>query len=207
MAKRLAHHVAVLGAEAQSALELQAILQQHAGLARFVVASQSCSPALDPGEYELLILDADGQVGQRLAFLTRCRGLYPHLPVIVLVEHGDTSTAVAAMKAGAADCLEKPLVPGRLWSAVTAALGHGPSSAPQVHKTLTKTELRVLHLLLAGRTNLEIAEQFHRSRRTIEAHRRNIMRKLDASRVSDLVKQAFRMQLIPREAADGAMPR
>jgi two-component system response regulator FixJ len=191
-----AHHIAVLGAEAQLALELQADLQRQDGPVHFVVASRPCLQALDPGECELLIIDTDGQRDARLELLAQCRGLYPYLPAIVLVGHGDTSTAVAAMKAGAADCLEKPLQPGRLRSVVTAALGDRASSGMQVYRALTRTEIQVLQLLLSGNTNLEIAERFHRSRRTIEAHRRNIMRKLGAAHVSDLVKQAFRMQLI-----------
>jgi two-component system response regulator FixJ len=122
----------------------------------------------------------------------------------VLVEHGDTPTAVAAMKAGAADCLEKPLAPERLWSAVTTLLGNGQAADLRPYEALTSAEVRVLHLLLAGRTNVEIAAQFHRSRRTIEVHRRNLMRKLGASHISDLVKQAFRMQLIREETTDRA---
>ncbi len=207
MVEKPAHRIAVLGAEPQFALELQASLQQHAGSPQFVVTSQAYLQGPDLCACELLIIDVDDQVNQRLELLTECRGLYPHLPAIVLVGRGDTSTAVAAMKAGATDCLEKPLEPGRLWSAVTGALGRGHSSAPPISSALTRTETQVLHLLLAGKANVEIAKQFHRSRRTIEAHRRNLMRKLGASHVSDLVKQAFRLQLIPRETADGATPR
>jgi two-component system response regulator FixJ len=145
---------------------------------------------------ELLIIDVNGQASQRLELLTRFHGLYPYLPVIVLVGCGDTSLAVAAMKAGAADCLEKPLGADRLLDAVTAALGSGQPSGRQVHRALTRMENRVLHLLLAGKTNLEVAEQFHRSRRTIEVHRMNIMRKLDVSSVVDLVREALRIGLI-----------
>jgi DNA-binding NarL/FixJ family response regulator len=192
MDERRIYHVAVFANGPQLSAELRAALQQHDGPPRFVVASSPCPQALDPCACELLIIDLDGQASQRLELLTQCRGLYPHLPAIVLVGRDDTSTAVAAMKAGAKDCLEKPWQESRLLSAVTAALGGQQSSWQQVCRGLTRTETKVLRLVLAGMTSLQIAEQFHRSRRTIEVHRRNIMRKLGVSHVSELVKQAFR---------------
>jgi len=204
MAERLAHRVTILGAEARLVRELKATLQRPEGPPRFAVVSQSSLQGLDPCECELLIVDFDGQVNQSLELLTQCRALYPHLPALVLVEHGDTPTAVAAMKAGAADCLEKPLAPERLWSTLTTLLGHGQAADPRPYGALTRAEVRVLHLLLAGKTNLEIATQFHRSRRTIEVHRRNLMRKLGASHISDLVKQAFRLHLLQGESPDPA---
>lgn len=207
MVERLSHCVAILGAEARLAQELKATLQRPEGPSRFAVMSRPNLQGLDPSACELLIVDFDGQTSQSLELLTQCRSLYPHLPTLVLVEHGDTSTAVAAMKVGAADCLEKPLTPERLWSAVTTLLGNGHAADPRPYEALTRAEVRVLHLLLAGKTNVEIAAQFHRSRRTIEVHRRNLMRKLGASHISDLVKQAFRMQLLRDEPPHRASPR
>jgi two-component system response regulator FixJ len=196
MDRRLAHRVTIIGAETQSAQELRATLQRREGPLRFTVALKSCLRGLGPCRCELLIIDVDGHASQGLELLARFRGLYPYLPVIMLVGCGDTSLAVAAMKAGAVDCLEKPLEAGRLLDAVTAALGNGQPSGCGVHRALTSTEDRVLRLLLAGRTNLEVAEQFHRSRRTIEVHRMNIMRKLGVSCVADLVREALRIGLI-----------
>jgi len=199
MDERPAHHVTILGADAQLAEELKAALQGHDVPPRFVVAPGSSPQGLDPCRCDLLIIDADEQASQSLELLTRCRRLYPHLPAVALVGPGATSTAVAAMKAGAADCLEKPLEAGRLLSAVTAALGNGQSSGQQTYKSLTRMETRVLRLLLDGKTSSEIAEQFHRSRRTVDVHRRHIMRKLRVSNAPDLVREAFRMGLIDRE--------
>jgi two-component system response regulator FixJ len=183
-------------APGQTAEGVVEALQGQRGRCDFVVVPRADAQELDSGEYELLIVDVDEQPERQMELLSRCRRLYPHVPVLVLVREGDTSAAVAAMKAGAADCLEKPLVPDRLRSAVMAVLGQGRPSCPPACRALTGMETQVLHLLLAGKTNVEIAAQFHRSRRTIEAHRRNIMRKLGAAHVSDLVKQAFRMNYI-----------
>ncbi len=206
MDERRTCHVTILGAETQLAAELEVALQRQDGSRRFVVASKPGPNGLERGESELLIIDVDGQANRRLELLAECRALCPDLPVIVLVERGDTSGAVGALKAGAADCLEKPLEAERLRSAVAEVLGNGISSGPRTHGSLTRMEIQVLHLLLSGRTNLEIAEQFHRSPRTVEVHRRNIMRKLGASSVSGLVREAARMGLIGREPR-GPAPR
>ena len=202
MEQRLGYRIMMLETEAESAKELKAALVWPEGLPRFIVTSRPCSQGLDPCACELLIVDTDGQAPQSLELLAQCRRLYPYLPVIVLVGRGDTSTAIAAMKAGAADCLEKPLEANRLSSAVMAALGNEQSSRHRLYETLTRTETRVLHLLLAGKTNLEVAEQFHRSSRTIEVHRRNIMRKLGASCVAELVREAFKVGVIGKESSD-----
>jgi two-component system response regulator FixJ len=202
MDESLTHYVTLLGADAQLALDVQAALQACDGPSCFVVAWAPDLQGFVPGECELLMVDVDGRVKGQVELLTQCRRLFPQVPVLALVAHGDTATAVAAMKAGAADCLEKSVLPDRLWSAVTAVLGNEPVSGPRARATLTGTEIRVLRLLLSGKTNLEIAGQFHRSRRTIEAHRRNIMRKLGAAHVSDLVKQAFRMRYIGNGPVD-----
>jgi DNA-binding NarL/FixJ family response regulator len=66
-------------------------------------------------------------------------------------------------------------------------------SAPQavlVDLTLTKTEMRVLHLILDGRNNRDIALALHRSPRTVEVHRSNLMRKLGVSNIVGLLRRA-----------------
>ena len=107
---------------------------------------------------------------------------------MVVVEHGDTATAVMAMKAGATDCLERPIEPDCLSSAIETALDR--PCTPACCASLTQTETQVLRLILAGMTNLDMARVFHRSKRTIEVHRRNVMRKLGVSSVAGLVKEA-----------------
>jgi len=206
MEQRPAHHIVLFGVERSLAQELQAALEPRDGPTRFVVTCRTHQQGLDPYECDLLIVDVDGQADDCLDLLARCRRLCSHLPAVVLVSRDDTATAVAAMKAGAADCLEKPPEPDRLLAAVTAALDNGRSSRRQTHRALTATEAHVLELLLAGETNLEIAERFHRSRRTVEVHRRNIMQKLGVSRISDLIKQASRMPSIRGETTAAGTP-
>ncbi|OHB57578.1 MAG: hypothetical protein A2173_11215 [Planctomycetes bacterium RBG_13_44_8b] len=67
---------------------------------------------------------------------------------------------------------------------------------PYLTKPLTKTELKILHLILNGKSNKEIASLLHRSVRTVEVHRSHIMRKFDADNLIDLFKRAAVMGLV-----------
>jgi len=67
---------------------------------------------------------------------------------------------------------------------------------PQATKLLTRTEMKVLHSILDGKSNKEIANLFHRSVRTIEVHRSHIMRKFGVDNLVDLVKRAAVMGLV-----------
>jgi len=212
MDERLTHHIAVFESGVEFSAELRTALQRRDGCSRFVVTAGTCPQELDPRECELLIIDVDGQVRESLELLAECREFYPCLPAVVLVTRGDTSTAVAAMKAGAVDCLEKPLEAERVWSAVTAVLGDREPSWQHAYRALTRAEVRVLNLVLAGRTNHEIACQLHRSRRTIETHRRNLMRKLGVVGLANLVRHAIsagfcRFEGDDRETQGGAATR
>jgi DNA-binding NarL/FixJ family response regulator len=67
---------------------------------------------------------------------------------------------------------------------------------PRVVRPLTRTEMKVLRLILNGKSNKEIASFLHRSVRTIEVHRSHIMRKFDVDNLIDLIKKAAAMGLI-----------
>ena len=69
-------------------------------------------------------------------------------------------------------------------------------SEPRMVKPLTRTEKKILHLILNGKSNKEIASLLHRSVRTIEVHRSHIMRKFDADNLIDLFKRAAAMGLV-----------
>jgi DNA-binding NarL/FixJ family response regulator len=80
-------------------------------------------------------------------------------------------------------------------AAVQAALSQQDLGNLLKGKSLTKKEIAILRLILEGRSNKEIAQMLHRSIRTVEDHRRHIMRKLDVDNVIDLVKRAAVMGL------------
>ena len=164
------------------------ILRRHkASLHRFTERA-ACLDQLFRRPCDLLIVDFHGSAAEARELLAEARRACPWVSSLVVVEHGDTATAVMAMKAGATDCLERPIEPDCLSSAIETALDR--PCTPACCASLTQTETQVLRLILAGMTNHDMARVFHRSKRTIEVHRRNVMRKLGVSSVAGLVKEA-----------------
>ena len=132
--------------------------------------------------------------------LNRLRELQVHLPVIVITGHGDVPLAVEAMKCGAIDFLEKPFDDDALLGAVAAALRHHGADAKReadraeiIDKlaTLSNRERQVLEGLVAGHPNKTIAYDHGISPRTVEIYRANLMSKMGASSLSDLVRMAL----------------
>ena len=129
-----------------------------------------------------------------------------HLPVIVMTGHGDVPLAVEAMKAGAVDFIEKPFDDAVLLAAIHSALdqyakeGKRESEAAQIAakaNTLSVRERQVLEGLIAGRPNKTIAYDLDISPRTVEIHRANVMTKMGAGSLSDLIRMALQARLIP----------
>ena len=122
------------------------------------------------------------------------------LPVIVITGHGDVPLAVEAMKFGASDFLEKPFDDEALLAAVNVALRDQGASAKRdadraeiVDKlaTLSNRERQVLEGLVAGHPNKTIAFDHGISPRTVEIYRANVMSKMQAASLSDLVRMAL----------------
>ncbi|HEY1364858.1 MAG TPA: response regulator FixJ [Xanthobacteraceae bacterium] len=122
------------------------------------------------------------------------------IPVIVITGHGDVPLAVEAMKSGAMDFLEKPFDDEVLLASVRAALHrHDRDSARQAERaeiearlaTLSNREREVLDGLVAGLANKQIAYDHGISPRTVEIYRANLMTKMHASGLSDLVRMAL----------------
>jgi len=122
------------------------------------------------------------------------------LPVIVMTGHGDVKLAVETMKAGAVDFIEKPFQDETLISAVRTAFDRYARDARQSDEAnavearlnaLTVREREVLDGLLAGRPNKTIAYDLHISARTVEVHRANLMTKMGAANLPDLVRMVL----------------
>ncbi len=123
-----------------------------------------------------------------------------HMPVIMITGDGDVPAAVRAMKAGAMDFLEKPFRPAHLLDLVREALKADRSSqeaADTVRQAqarlsqLSRREREVFALLIQGDMNKVVGRKLGISTRTVEAHRANLMRKLEARSLSDLVRLAM----------------
>ena len=124
----------------------------------------------------------------------------PDLPVIVITGHGDIALAVEAMKIGAVDFLEKPFDDNHLLAAVKSALDQEADVAQrkaQVNEIIDKLaalsnrERQVLEGLVAGNANKNIAFDLGISPRTVEIYRANLMTKMAANSLSDLVRMAM----------------
>jgi two-component system response regulator FixJ len=122
------------------------------------------------------------------------------IPVVVVTGHGDVQLAVEAMKAGAVDFLEKPFDDERVLEAVRTALNRGPAEAARTPEqdaigeriaTLSQRERQVLNGLVAGQPNKTIAYELGISPRTVEVYRANVMTKMQANSLSELVRMAL----------------
>ena len=123
------------------------------------------------------------------------------MPIVFITGHGDVPMAVATMKKGAVDFLEKPFTDAALCAAVRRALersraAHAEAAADrrsdELLARLTARERQVLDRIVAGRLNKQIADDLGISIKTVEAHRANIMDKLQARSMADLMKTALR---------------
>lgn len=152
---------------------------------------------LESHSHGLLVVCLDNDPRGGCELVTRSRHNCPLTPVLALVKPGDVSGAVRMMKAGAADCLEVSAQAGELRAALSDLLRRHCTSAWSSDLGLTRTESLVLARILDGRTTRDIAHTLHRSHRTIEVHRRTIMRKLKVSNIVDLLKRAISLRLVP----------
>jgi two-component system response regulator FixJ len=144
-----------------------------------------------------------------IELLRRVKQLSPDLPVIVITGHGEISLAVEAMKIGAADFLEKPFDDDHLLAAVRAALDKDADAAKRkaeladIHDklaALSNRERQVLEGLVAGNANKTIAFDLGISPRTVEIYRANVMTKMAANSLSDLVRMAMLAGILENSA-------
>jgi len=133
-----------------------------------------------------------------LELLRRLRARGVALPVVIMTGHADVPMAVEAMKSGAADFIEKPFSGEALLLAVkaVAARRNPKSDGNSAHvrarlESLTPREAQVLEGLLAGQPNKTIAFDLGLSPRTVEVHRANVMSKMGASSLSELVRMTL----------------
>jgi two-component system, LuxR family, response regulator FixJ len=143
-----------------------------------------------------------------IELLLRLKELKLGVPVIVITGHGDIALAVEAMKMGAADFFEKPFDDALLVASVRAALRQredqtkrGAERAEIEHRisSLSPREKDVLAGLIEGRANKQIAFDLGISPRTVEIYRANLMNKMQANSLSDLVRMALISEMLNSE--------
>jgi len=135
-----------------------------------------------------------------IELITKMKNEHIQLPVIVLTAYADVPLAVEAMKLGAIDLLEKPFDDGTLLTAVRTALARQSVEQSRSRETraikekldgLSRREKEILAGLLKGQSNKIIAHDLGISVRTAEVHRANIMSKMRATNLADLVKMTL----------------
>jgi len=140
------------------------------------------------------------EVQQRLAAAGIC------LPVIFLTGHADIQMSVRAMKAGAVEFLTKPFHEQELLDAIQSALqrhrieleNRAARAALQTHyDSLTRREREVFRLVTNGLLNKQVAAELGASEKTIKVHRAQVMRKMNAGSLADLVRMAEKLQTGP----------
>jgi len=127
-----------------------------------------------------------------------------HVPIVFITGHGDIPTSVRAIKAGALDFLTKPFGDEVLLQAVDAAIGQDRKALQKRtdlaqlrarYASLTPREREVLPLVVAGLLNKQAAAELGISEITLQIHRSNVMRKMEARSVAELVRLAARLDV------------
>jgi two-component system, LuxR family, response regulator FixJ len=140
-----------------------------------------------------------------IELLKRMKADQSSFPIVIMTGHGDIPLAVEAMKLGAVDFLEKPFEDDRLIGMIEAAIRQAEPAAKSeavAHDiaariaTLSPRERQVMDGLIAGLSNKLIARDYDISPRTIEVYRANVMTKMQANSLSELVRLAMRAGLL-----------
>jgi FixJ family two-component response regulator len=130
------------------------------------------------------------------------------IPVVFMTGHGDIEMGVKAMKAGAMDFFAKPFRDQDMLDAIGQALArdavrleseHAVAELRASYETLSPREREVMPFILAGLLNKQIASEMNLSEITVKVHRGQVMRKLNARSVPDLVRKAEALGIEPHE--------
>lgn len=168
----------------------------------------SALPSLDSG---CIITDVRMPEVSGVDLLRRLKELNVGMPVIVITGHGDVQLAVEAMKIGAVDFIEKPFDDDMLLASVRSALSRWEKGARQEAErgslldklaSLSSREREVLEGLVAGKPNKVIAFDLTISPRTVEIYRANVMTKMNAGSLSELVRMALLAGLLKSASDD-----
>jgi two-component system response regulator FixJ len=160
-------------------------------------AFMAAAPALAPG---CVVTDMRMPGMSGLDLVRRLRERAVEIPVIVITGHADVPLAVEAMKAGVADFIEKPFDDEVLLAAIRLALARGEDAEEREVRqaairerleSLSTRERQVLDALVAGRANKVIAYDLGISPRTVEVYRANVMTKMQAASLSELVRMVL----------------
>ena len=158
-------------------------------------SAADCLEQLPEKNCNLLITDVKMPGMDGMTLLRRVKCVAPWVSVLVVTGFGDIPMCARALKLGAVDFIEKPLDREIFLHKVKTILGQDDFTDSPVGQALTKTEKKVLKLILEGDGNKQIAHKLQRALRSVERHRSSIMHKFGVDNVVDLVKKAALINL------------
>ena len=184
---------------------LKALVEAEGMAVRTFATASEFLAAYDPEEAGCLVLDIRLRGGRNgLDVQDELRRRHATLPIIVVTGYGDVPTSVRAFKGGAVDYLEKPVPPKRLTERIRAcieldrrrreAAARRSTVADRIAR-LTPRERMVMDLLALGKSSKSIAVALHISVRTVESHRRTVLRKMDVSSAAELAHAVAGIEL------------
>ncbi|HEX6957343.1 MAG TPA: response regulator FixJ [Ferrovibrio sp.] len=188
---------------------LQALLETQGFTVKTYATAEAFLSAFAPDEGGCVLADLRMPGMDGLALLDRLTAKAASLPVIMVTGHGDVPLAVKAMKAGAVDFVEKPYGNETILEAVRRALGAQRRPNPETSASkalqariaaLTPRERDVLEQLVIGNPNKIIAYELQISPRTVEIHRANLMKKMEADSLSHLVRMALSAGIVGKQS-------
>ncbi|MFL5268739.1 MAG: response regulator [Stellaceae bacterium] len=179
---------------------LRDLLQQDGRMVEVYASSEAFLEAYRPGREGCLLIDARMPGMGGLELLRRLQSEGTRLPAIMITGQGDVPMAVEAMRAGAADFIEKPIGRDELFASIEHALEHTRDSAKfSVRREaaatrfagLTARQRQIMELVLAGHPSKNIAADLGISQRTVENHRAAVMKKTGSHSLSALIRLAL----------------
>ena len=162
-------------------------------------------PTNDPS---CLVLDVRLPQMSGLDFQRQLAETGMQIPIIFVTAHGDVPMSVRALKSGAVEFLTKPFRDQDLLDAIQQALQRDRAERDrqaEIHDlqerygTLTAREQQVMALVVSGMLNKQIASEIGASEATVKIHRGNVMHKMQAGSVVDLVRMSDKLKLSPRK--------
>jgi RNA polymerase sigma factor (sigma-70 family) len=192
---------------------LKSFLERRGLEVETFAAGQPFLAAMEAGvRFDCIVTDVrmPGLSGLELQRMLNARPCSP--PLVIITGHGDVDMAVAALKAGAADFIEKPTDDERLLESVRTAVAasreamHEEAELAAItrrYEQLSERQREVMRLAITGLSNKEIAARLGISPRTVEHYREWAMERMQANNFAELVQMAAQMKLIGRKDASG----
>jgi FixJ family two-component response regulator len=163
--------------------------------------AQPCTPGPSCLVLDVSLPDLNGLDLQKRIATDR-----PDMPIIFITGYGDVPMTVQAMKAGAVEFLTKPFSDDVLLGAIRGALQRSQAALSQAlemrtlrddYASLSQREREVMALVVSGLLNKQVGAELDISEITVKAHRGNVMRKMKADSLADLVRMAGRLHVTP----------